>query len=186
MDRTRGEGRGDRSPRVRDARPGSTRPRARRCVRATCRRASRDRDVEWHHGAPPRDACAQSRPRRRGDHEPIHIHRLGEQHHVHGREARVCRHRRVDFQHRSREAGGRDHTADACSDAGSSIRPTVRHGRDLLGGAEARPRRPRRCGASGRRHLPRPPGGQLRDCNLQPLRNQEHHERRGRRDHDRR
>ena len=112
-DRRRREARRDGRAGQRPARPGPGRRGIRRGVCALDRRRACHRGVIGHGRPAPCAAGAWGRFWRRGDHDSVHVHRLGECGAVHRGHAGLRRRRAGHVLHRSRARRGGDHNAHA-------------------------------------------------------------------------
>ena len=175
-----------RGARQRDDRPGAQGRRARGTLGRVRRGPARDRDGERHRRPDVDLRGNRPRARRRGDHGLPHVRRDRERDPLHRRDAGLRRHRARHVPHRREEDRGRDHAADQGDLPGPPLRARGRHGHDP--GDRRPPRAGRRRGRlpGPRRDVPRSQGRQLRPRCVQPLRDEEHDDRRGRLRHDRR
>ena len=121
---------------LRRARQRAVHPRATRCgvrtrVRGLLRRrATRVARQQRHQRAAPGAAGRGRRPRRRGDHRPVHLRRDGGGDRLRRRAAGVRRHRPELLHMDPAAIEARDHAAHQGDHAGASLRPSGRHGSD--------------------------------------------------------
>ena len=171
----------------RDARRRPARRRARGALGRVHRRQARDRGQQRHRRADVHLRGPRPRAGRRGHHGRPHVQRDRQLDPVHRRDAGLRRHRAATptsstpagSRPRSRRGRGRSarSTCSACRPTWTAITAIAdRHGLAVVEDA---------CQAHGA-DVRRPAGRQLRARRVQPVRHEEHDDRRGRPHHDRR